>query len=201
MGDLGDRDRMPFQVLVIPYRRIATRIRYAAFLRTDTSVWQFIAAGGSRGEDKDQAARREAHEEAGMLRGECRRPADQIVAGTLTRRVAILPGLREAPALGVQPGSTARVAQATWPRMLITSHLGGTLAESGCCRSGCRQNVARHVCGPLAMRTAVGGAKWLPSTSVSASAYRSTNSRRVRAASSGSRHAREDRCGSAIWNG
>ena len=66
MGDLGDRDRMPFQVLVIPYRRIATRIRYAALLSTDTSVWQFIAGGGSRGEDKDQAARREAHEEAGI---------------------------------------------------------------------------------------------------------------------------------------
>ena len=66
MGDLGDRDRMPFQVLVIPYRRIATRIRYAAFLRTDASVWQFIAGGGSRGETKLQAARREAQEEAGV---------------------------------------------------------------------------------------------------------------------------------------
>ena len=57
---------MPFQVLVIPYRRIATRIEYAVFLRADSSVWQFIAGGGSRGESKHQAARREAEEEAGI---------------------------------------------------------------------------------------------------------------------------------------
>ena len=64
--DLGDRDRMPFQVLVIPYRQIATRIQYAAFLRADASVWQFIAGGGSRGESRLQAAQREAEEEAGI---------------------------------------------------------------------------------------------------------------------------------------
>ena len=66
MGDHGDRDRMPFQVLVIPYRRVAERIRYAAFRRTDAGVWQFIAGGGSRGESKFQAAQREALEEAGI---------------------------------------------------------------------------------------------------------------------------------------
>ena len=66
MGDQGDRDRMPFQVLVIPNRRVATRIRYAAFLRTDAGVWQFIAGGGSRGESKLQAVQREAREEAGI---------------------------------------------------------------------------------------------------------------------------------------
>ena len=69
MGDLGDRNRMPFQVLVIPYRRIASGIRYAAFLRADSSVWQFIAGGGSRGESRLQAARREAEEEAGIPQG------------------------------------------------------------------------------------------------------------------------------------
>ena len=58
-----DRDRMPFQVLVIPYRN-ATPIQYAAFLREDSNYWQFIAGGGSRGEDKIQAASREAEEEA-----------------------------------------------------------------------------------------------------------------------------------------
>ena len=57
---------MPFQVLVIPYRRIASSIQYAAFLRADCSVWQFIAGGGSRGESRLQAARREAEEEAGI---------------------------------------------------------------------------------------------------------------------------------------
>ena len=66
MGDHGDRDRMPFQVLVIPYRRVAARIRYAAFLRTDAGVWQFIAGGVSRGKRKLQAAQREAREEAGI---------------------------------------------------------------------------------------------------------------------------------------
>ena len=64
--DLGDRDRMPFQVLVIPYRHIATRFQYAVFLREDAGCWQFIAGGGSRGESKLQAARREAEEEAGI---------------------------------------------------------------------------------------------------------------------------------------
>lgn len=57
---------MPFQVLVIPYRRIAAHIQYAVFLRADSSVWQFIAGGGSRGESRLQAARREAEEEAGI---------------------------------------------------------------------------------------------------------------------------------------
>ena len=66
-GDLDDRNRMPFQVLVIPYRD-TTRIQYAAFFRDDASYWQFIAGGGSRGENTIQAARREAEEEAGIPR-------------------------------------------------------------------------------------------------------------------------------------
>ena len=63
--DHGNRNRMPFQVLVIPYRD-ATPIQYAAFFREDSNYWQFIAGGGSKGEDKIQAARREAAEEAGI---------------------------------------------------------------------------------------------------------------------------------------
>lgn len=48
-----DRDRMPFQVLVIPYRN-ATPIQYAAFLREDANYWQFIAGGGSRARTKSR---------------------------------------------------------------------------------------------------------------------------------------------------
>jgi len=61
---------MPFQVLVIPFRHTAvTGIQYAAFLRADSGVWQFIAGGGSSGESRLEAARREAEEEAGIPQG------------------------------------------------------------------------------------------------------------------------------------
>ncbi len=63
--DHSNRNRMPFQVLIIPYRN-TTPIQYAAFLREDSNYWQFIAGGGNKGEDKIQAAHREAEEEAGI---------------------------------------------------------------------------------------------------------------------------------------
>ncbi len=63
--DLTDRYRAPFQVLIIPYRD-ATPIQYATFLRESANYWQFIAGGGSKGEDEAQAARREGEEEAGI---------------------------------------------------------------------------------------------------------------------------------------
>ena len=59
---------MPFQVLVIPYRHTAVHIEFAALLRADHGVWQFVAGGGRRGESKLQAAQREAEEEAGIPR-------------------------------------------------------------------------------------------------------------------------------------
>ena len=59
---------MPFQVLVIPYRHTAAHIEFAAFLRADHGVWQFVAGGGGRGEGKLHAAQREAEEEAGIPR-------------------------------------------------------------------------------------------------------------------------------------
>lgn len=58
--------RAPFQVLVIPFRRTADGVRYALFHRADADVWQWIAGGGESGELPIDAARREAHEEAGL---------------------------------------------------------------------------------------------------------------------------------------
>ena len=59
--------RAPFQVLVIPYRvGDGGRSEYAVFRRADSGVWQAIAGGGEDGESAEQAARREAWEEAGI---------------------------------------------------------------------------------------------------------------------------------------
>jgi dihydroneopterin triphosphate diphosphatase len=59
--------RAPFQVLVIPYKIAADgEPRYLLFKRSDRNVWQWIAGGGETGEQPEQAARREAFEEAGL---------------------------------------------------------------------------------------------------------------------------------------
>ena len=58
--------RAPFQVLVLPWRRRAGALEVAAFRRADYDVWQFISGGGELGETPEAAARREAHEEAGI---------------------------------------------------------------------------------------------------------------------------------------
>ena len=58
--------RAPFQVLVLPYRRSGARIEYAMFRRADLGVWQGIAGGGENDETPDEAASREAFEEAGI---------------------------------------------------------------------------------------------------------------------------------------
>lgn len=59
--------RAPFQVLVLPYVRAADGTpRYSVFRRADLGVWQGIAGGGEEGETPDEAARREAAEEAGV---------------------------------------------------------------------------------------------------------------------------------------
>jgi dATP pyrophosphohydrolase len=58
--------RAPFQVLVIPFRRSDSGIEYAVLKRSDADYWQFIAGGGEEGETPDEAARREAMEEAGV---------------------------------------------------------------------------------------------------------------------------------------
>ena len=57
--------RAPFQVLVFPYAVAPDGvITYAVFRRADRGVWQVVAGGGEVGETPEEAARREAWEEA-----------------------------------------------------------------------------------------------------------------------------------------
>jgi len=59
--------RAAFQVLVIPFElRMRERPRYLLFRRSDSDVWQWISGGGENNEAPEQAARREAFEEAGI---------------------------------------------------------------------------------------------------------------------------------------
>lgn len=58
--------RAPYNVLVIPYRRVADAFEFAVFQRADGSMWQFIAGGGAGDEVPAASARREAWEEAGI---------------------------------------------------------------------------------------------------------------------------------------
>lgn len=59
--------RAPFQVLVLLYSPGAPgEPRYAVFRRADLGVWQCVAGGGEEGETPEQAAHREAAEEAGI---------------------------------------------------------------------------------------------------------------------------------------
>lgn len=61
--------RAPFQVLVVPFRRVDEQhIEFAVLRRQDTNVWQAVAGGGEAGETPSQAARREATEELGLDR-------------------------------------------------------------------------------------------------------------------------------------
>ncbi|MDQ3746596.1 MAG: NUDIX pyrophosphatase [Acidobacteriota bacterium] len=59
--------RAAFQVLVIPFQ-VGTNgePQYLLFKRADKAVWQWIAGGGEDDEGPEQAARREALEEAGI---------------------------------------------------------------------------------------------------------------------------------------
>jgi dATP pyrophosphohydrolase len=59
--------RAPFQVLVFPYRvTLDCTVEVAVFQRANGGYWQGIAGGGDEGETPEQAARREAFEEAGI---------------------------------------------------------------------------------------------------------------------------------------
>ena len=58
--------RAPFQVLVLPFRLVQSRIEYAVFKRADAGWWQGIAGGGEGAETALETARRETREEAGI---------------------------------------------------------------------------------------------------------------------------------------
>lgn len=61
--------RAPFQILLFPFRAAASASKpeYAIFRRSDyEACWQGIAGGGEVGESPEEAARREALEEAGI---------------------------------------------------------------------------------------------------------------------------------------
>lgn len=59
--------RAAFQVLIIPYRREAGgEPLYLLLRRADSDAWQWIAGGGEDQETPDEAAKREATEEAGV---------------------------------------------------------------------------------------------------------------------------------------
>ena len=58
--------RAPFQVLVIPFRRTASTLKFAVLKRSDADYWQFVAGGGEDGETPIQAAQRETKEEVGI---------------------------------------------------------------------------------------------------------------------------------------
>ena len=60
--------RAPFQILVVPFRRVGEQVEFAVLRRQDMDVWQAVAGGGESGESPHQAAVREAREELGLDR-------------------------------------------------------------------------------------------------------------------------------------
>ncbi|KXI48543.1 MULTISPECIES: NUDIX hydrolase [Bacillus cereus group] len=62
--------RAPYQVLIFPYIITNNSIQYAIFKQSDYGYWQGIAGGGEDGETPIESAKREAFEEAGIIR-EC----------------------------------------------------------------------------------------------------------------------------------
>jgi 8-oxo-dGTP pyrophosphatase MutT (NUDIX family) len=58
--------RAPFQILVVPFRRVGEQFEFAVLRRQDMDVWQAVAGGGESGESPQQAAVREAREELGL---------------------------------------------------------------------------------------------------------------------------------------
>ncbi|MDT0478020.1 NUDIX pyrophosphatase [Streptomyces sp. DSM 41014] len=60
--------REPFQILVMPFRRVGEQVEFAVLRRQDMKLWQAVAGGGEAGESPQQAAAREAREELGLDR-------------------------------------------------------------------------------------------------------------------------------------
>lgn len=66
---LSQMPRIPLQVLVLPFRQSTDgMIEYAIFRRNDhgDDCWQGLAGGAEAGESAEQAAQREAKEEASI---------------------------------------------------------------------------------------------------------------------------------------
>ena len=73
--------RAAFQVLVIPFHvGDDGDPRYLLFKRADLDVWQWIAGGGEDDEEPEQAARREALEEAGISNDACLIRLDSVAS-------------------------------------------------------------------------------------------------------------------------
>lgn len=58
--------RAPFQVLIIPFRRMNDGLEFAVLKRSDASMWQFVSGGGEDGERPVEAAQREMLEEVSL---------------------------------------------------------------------------------------------------------------------------------------
>ena len=58
--------RAPYQVLAIPFKVVDGVAKFAVFKRSDSDVWQFIAGGGTEGEEPFDAVTREVAEESGL---------------------------------------------------------------------------------------------------------------------------------------
>ncbi|GDY13299.1 NUDIX pyrophosphatase [Planctomycetota bacterium] len=58
--------RLPYNILVIPYRIINNDLVVAIFFNQNLSMCQFIAGGGENDETPFDAARRETYEESGI---------------------------------------------------------------------------------------------------------------------------------------
>lgn len=111
--------RAPFQVLVLPYSYGPDgTLQYAVFRRADLGVWQAVAGGGEDAETPEEAARREAAEEAGVPAGAAwvRLAAVGRVPVTAFRDRAHWPaGLAEVPeyafGVDVRPDAVVRSAE------------------------------------------------------------------------------------------
>jgi dihydroneopterin triphosphate diphosphatase len=58
--------RAPFNILVVPYRRLSVGAYHYAVFHRPSDMWQFVAGGGESDETPFHAALREANEEAGI---------------------------------------------------------------------------------------------------------------------------------------
>ena len=76
--------RAPFQVLVYPYHKMGDNFEYALLKRADEGFWQGVAGGGEDSESPIEAAKREAHEEAGILGTATFLPLDTVCPNPVT---------------------------------------------------------------------------------------------------------------------